>query len=185
MLKGKVNSAIVIGLLQLACTSQPIVRCEAGDWFQQGFQDALFGKTSESIQEYQQTCQSAGVTVDDKKYNLGFRNGLRRFCQPRYGYEFGLQGQEYKKTCTQKRESAFLDKYFAGRRQFLRDEISDKKGLVESITEDLTFKERELASVTTDHKNPLSDDINKLRERREKIKDEITRLAKELHALGK
>ncbi len=167
---------ITIVLILLSACSTPEIRgCREGEGYPLGYQDALYGYPKTHAGDREKACVGIGSRLDDKKYAQGFAQGLRKFCQTSYGYEFGLQGQVYQRTCPKTSEAKFLSGYLVGRKKFLNEEIKDRKGLIASINNDLRSKE----------KMSLHDDVTKLKSRRETVTNELTSLSKELDELEK
>ncbi len=178
----------------VGCASETKVNCLSANWYQRGFQDALYGKPKNPADEFGQACIKEGIPLDNAKYDQGYQAGAKTFCHPKNAYQFGLEGFEYNGTCEAPTNLSFLQKYRQGRRSFLRQEISEKKELVKTIDEDIDFKEkllkevatREMAewTVPTNKELSLSDEINKLRQKRILIESEIKVMAQELGHLG-
>lgn len=175
--------------LILSCVSEQVRECNEGDWFQQGYVDAMYGKKLVRGRERQASCKALGYDFDDKKYKNGYSSGLKKFCKTDVGYDFGLQGQVYLYTCGKSVEAQFLTGYWQGRRKFLHEEIKDKKGLIQSIENDLEFKQKQLLVYKKISKDPthkiLMEDVSKLAERKRNVASEISKLSDELSGLEK
>ena len=117
-------------LLISSCSTQTKVQCENTKWHQRGVQMALDGQTKESQNEFVNQCSSQGVAIDQAKFDQGYAYGLKLFCRPDHGYQYGLQGFEYREICDVKKRAAFLEKYLLGRKAFLNQEIHEKSRLI-------------------------------------------------------
>lgn len=162
-------------LILSGCAAKEVRGCRDGEGYSLGYQDAMYGFPQNYAQDREKACVGIGAKLDDKKYAQGFSSGLKKFCRTEYGYEFGLQGQLYQRTCPKTSESKFLSGYLNGRKKYLNEEIKDRQGLIESINSDLKSKE----------KRSLASEITKLKSRREVVASELGRLTKELDDLAK
>jgi hypothetical protein len=161
-----IKFSLIIIPFVIACSSPEVTSCKDGEGYSLGYQDALYGHAKSPTDTPEKSC---------KKYQQGFASGLKKFCRSEYGYEFGIQGQIYKKTCPKTSEEKFLNGYLSGRKKFLNDEINDRKGLIQSINSDLKIKE----------KKSVAEEVTKLKTRKDTVTQEITRLEKDLSELGK
>lgn len=157
-----ISATIVVG----SCSAPEMKSCKDGEGYNLGFQDALYGNPKPKAKDGEKSCE---------KYQQGFSSGLKKFCKSTYGYEFGIQGQIYQQSCPKNSETKFLSGYVAGRKKYLSDEINDRKGLIESINNDLKIKE----------KRSPADEVTKLKSRKELVSKELTRLTQELGRIDK
>lgn len=171
MIRVLILAALVLG----GCAGSEIRGCRDGEGYSLGYQDAMYGFTKNYAQDREKACAGIGAKLDDKKYAQGFSSGLKKFCQSEYGYEFGIQGQVYQRTCPKISEAKFLSGYLVGRKKFLNEEIKDRQGLIESINHDLKSKT----------KLSLAAEVTKLKSRRESVSNELSRLTQELDSLEK
>lgn len=178
-----------------ACSTSIKVNCLNAKWYQQGLQAALDGRPKESQDELVVQCSKEGIVVDRAKYELGYAQGLKLFCRPEHGYQYGLQGLEYREICDPTKRAAFLEKYNLGRKAFLNQEIHEKRRLIHTIAEDIDFKKRLLEDIS--QKDPeewtvpsekeagLTSEINNLNKRKTLIESEVKLMGHELSQLGK
>ncbi|MDZ4661558.1 MAG: DUF2799 domain-containing protein [Pseudomonadota bacterium] len=178
-----------------ACSTQTKVLCEDMKWYQRGVQVALDGRAKETQEEFFGQCLKEGITADRTKYYQGYSYGLKLFCRPDHGYQYGLQGLEYREICDLTKRAAFLEKYYLGRKAFLNQEIHEKRRLLHTIGEDIDFKKKLLEdanrkdfeewTVPTGNEAGLTGEINNLNRRKTLIEGEVKLMGNELSQLGK
>ncbi len=108
-----VVAVVVIGLG--GCASMNVDECATSDWFAIGHEDGSRGYTSDRFGNYRKACAKHGVTPDFQAYQSGRDQGLVEFCQPGRGFNYGVNGGQYRGVCSVEMEASFLDAYRAGR----------------------------------------------------------------------
>ncbi len=182
-------------LILSSCSTPTKITCENTKWYQRGIQAALDGLTKSSQDEFAGLCLSEGVTADRAKFDQGYASGLKVFCRPDHAYQYGLQGLEYRDICDPTKKSAFLEKYYQGRRAFLYGEIQEKRQLILTIAEDIDFKKKLLEDVSqkdveewtvpSEKETGLTSEINNLNKRKILIEGEVKLMGNALSQLGK
>jgi Protein of unknown function (DUF2799) len=122
----KLIAFLVWMLLHSGCASLSESQCAAGDWYTIGEADARNGYLPARIESHLEACAKYAVQVDPKRYRDGYQAGLRVFCTPVEGFQFGRGGGSYSGQCPRDMAAAFLSGYDLGR---------DLRALDESIRE--------------------------------------------------
>lgn len=100
------------------CASMSEEECRRANWFQQGARDALGGYSRELLHEHRKACAKAGVIPDELQYMIGYERGVRQFCTPENGLQWGLSGNRYLNTCPAELDQAFRSRYQLGKDVF-------------------------------------------------------------------
>ncbi|MBS0364681.1 MAG: DUF2799 domain-containing protein [Proteobacteria bacterium] len=93
--------------------------CRALDWRTIGYEDGVQGRSGDHIANYRQACGKYGVRTDLDLYQQGRMQGLREFCQPVNGYNFGVRGGAYYGVCPVELERPFLSAFDAGHQLYV------------------------------------------------------------------
>ncbi|HEX5419863.1 MAG TPA: DUF2799 domain-containing protein [Gammaproteobacteria bacterium] len=88
--------------------------CQVADWRTVGFTDGAAGRPVSAIGGYRQDCSKYGIAPNLDSYRQGYDAGVREFCTPGKGFEFGSQGGQYSGMCPADLEPAFLTAYHDG-----------------------------------------------------------------------
>lgn len=185
---------MVFGLLA-SCSTTSSVLCEKTNWYQRGIQLALDGQKKESQESQINECSKANLTNTRTRFDQGYAYGLKLFCRPDHAYQYGLQGLEYREICDSTKRAAFIEKYLLGRKNFLHQEIHEKKRLLSTIDDDIDFKKKLLQdigqkeldewTVPSEKEAGLTDEINDLNKRKVLVEGELKLMGSELSQLGK
>ncbi len=98
--------------------------CHTADWYQSGFNDGLSAR-GEKIDQHYSACSEYQISVDQKQYRNGYRDGLRRYCTPVNGWNRGYRVSTYSNFCAQDLEKKFLTAYSAGKKyKYLINDIN-------------------------------------------------------------
>ena len=128
----------VIGLS--GCASMNADECVASDWFAIGHEDGSRGYTSDRFGNYRKACVKHGVSPDFQAYQNGRDQGLVEFCQPGRGFNYGVNGGQYRGVCSVEMEAGFLEAYRSGR------QLHTLRANVSTVNSQIYNKERELKS---------------------------------------
>lgn len=120
------------------CASMSADECMTGDWHAIGFEDGARGYTADRLGERRKACAKHGVTPDFNAYRAGHKEGLRDFCQPSRGFDFGARGGNYSGVCAADQEVAFLDAYRSGY------QLYNLRSRVDSATSQINAAKNEL-----------------------------------------
>jgi len=148
-------------------------------WEGVGVRDAMMGKTP-TVDSYLELCKQHYFTeVNTKDFFIGYKKGLKDFCTKASGYEFGLKGGLYNKTC-KRGERSFLKAYAVGRdvRTANHLEANYKAALsrVANITQSIAKKHSEIESLNGD----VEDALKRYRSEKEDLDDDIESKTSEL-----
>ena len=87
--------------------------------------------------------------LDPSKRKAKYQEGLVVFCTNDSGYSYGKSGHVYQKVCSPQLELQFLPGYQKGRREYLTDQLANKKALVANQKhelQELTTQQSHLAN---------------------------------------
>ncbi len=116
--------------------------CEELSWQNVGYQSVVNTHNEDFITKYSEQCSQYGIKTNLAEVKKGQKKAIKTFCHFNNGYEIGLKGQAYNKSCEQTNNS-FTIAYQIGYQQFLlnkkiesaeskinelEDEIEDLKG---------------------------------------------------------
>lgn len=96
-----------------ACETMSADDCASADWAALGYQDAA-NNGAERLTARAQACAAANITPDSSAYSRGFAEGMRQFCSPRNGFEFGARGGTLSGSCPSEIDDEFQAAYFDG-----------------------------------------------------------------------
>ncbi len=90
--------------------------CMTDSWYDVAFKGAMNNHDrADHIKDVTNTCGKLGIGVDLDVYEQGFQDGMRQFCEPNNGYQWGLQGRAYNGVCA---SPAFSAAYRDGQEDF-------------------------------------------------------------------
>ncbi len=90
-------------------------QCMAGDWQTLGYRDGVNGQRSTALLAHQDACGEHGIVPDRHGYMLGWKEGVREFCEPHNGFVVGERGQAYYNVCPEDLRGDFLAAFQQGR----------------------------------------------------------------------
>ena len=96
-----------------ACATRPPDPCRANDWYAIGYEDGRAGRAAESVTGPEHGCPAGLAEPELARYRLGREAGFSVYCEPRTGFQLGMEGHEYAGGCPA--EAAFLRAYSHGR----------------------------------------------------------------------
>ena len=97
------------------CATRPPDPCRANDWYAIGYEDGRAGRLAESVPVPGQGCLAGLAEPELARYRLGREAGLSVYCEPRTGFQLGMEGHEYAGGCPAPAEAAFLRAYNHGK----------------------------------------------------------------------
>ena len=108
--------AILLGTsLLTSCASLDESECLLADFRFLGEEDGEKGRPRTRIDTYEKDCASYGLAVDRQAYAQGWEVGIVRFCTRDNGYEYGLEGNHYQRSCPVELADVFFNAYQLGR----------------------------------------------------------------------
>lgn len=131
--------------------------CATSDWRAVGLDDGLAGESRTRRDARATTCAENSAAADLAAYDVGYAEGNNTFCQPKGGYEHGLEGKQYQFVCSDELEPMFVFSYEVGYgeyeiKQALRDADRDLNKMernMRTAQEDVQRLERQYNSATT------------------------------------
>jgi len=119
-LKLVVVAAILLGVA--GCSGNPSVsesQCIAGDWQTVGYRDGVNGLRSTQLLQHQDACMQYDVMPDRDTYMVGWKQGVREYCNPHNAFVTGERGQRYYNVCPAAMDHNFQVAYQEGRKLYL------------------------------------------------------------------
>ncbi len=101
-------------VLLAGCTGFSQQECQVGDWRTVGFTDGAAGRPVTAIGNYRQACSKYGIAPNLESYRGGYDEGVREFCRPAKGFEYGRSGGRYAGVCPADLEPDFVAAYRQG-----------------------------------------------------------------------
>lgn len=113
------------------CASMGKDECLTANWQMIGYEDGSKGQPASRIGEHRKACAKHGVQPDMEAYTAGRNDGLKEFCRPDRGYQYGLQGNVYGGVCPRELEGPYNNAYTLGRNTYLAGKkvISTQKSI--------------------------------------------------------
>ena len=167
-------------------------QCAAGDWQTLGYSDGARGYRSSQLLAHQDACGKHGVVPDRNGYMVGWKEGIREYCEPNNGFSVGERGYQHNNACPAELREDFLHAYKEGRSLYLvrvevvrlEKEISRKAHHLEQVkTEMVSAATAQLNSeLTPSARVDLLARIGRLNDEKRKLQAEIPQLEAELAA---
>ena len=180
----------IIALLGLGgCASMSADECAMSDWRTIGFEDGALGYTADRLGSHRKACAKHGVAPDFEAYQAGWREGVRRFCQPSRGFNLGASGARYNGICPSDMEPDFVDAYNTGHKLYnLRANVSKANSQIAARNAALERNEKRIREVeaaliardtSAEDRVLLLVELKELSEETGKIEAEIVALVEE------
>lgn len=103
-----------LALTLAACASMNESQCASADWYDRGVRDGSDGRHQDRYQAYNKDCAEFGVQVDSKAWLSGWEIGIDQYCTRDNGYQVGLRGGSYARSCPQASQDTFLAAFQLG-----------------------------------------------------------------------
>jgi hypothetical protein len=114
--------AVAVLLAVAGCSGNPSVtesQCIAGDWQTVGYRDGVNGLRSTQLLQHQDACVQHDVMPDRATYMVGWKQGVREYCNPHNAFTTGERGQRYYNVCPASMDHEFQEAYQEGRELYL------------------------------------------------------------------
>ncbi|QHS10846.1 DUF2799 domain-containing protein [Sinimarinibacterium sp. NLF-5-8] len=110
--------ALFLGAVLAAggCATLDESSCRSGDWQQIGYADGVNGQSASRLADHGKACARYGIAADQTGWQLGYAQGLGRYCTAENGYVQGRDGRSYGNVCPAALDAQFRPAYDAGRR---------------------------------------------------------------------
>ena len=162
-------ATLLAAVLLSGCASLDESECLLADFRYLGEEDGEKGRPRTRINTYESDCAAHGLSVDRQAYALGWEVGIVKFCTRDNGYEFGLEGNHYQRSCPVELADTFFNAYQLGRA------VYDAETEVERLETQISRLGDKLA------KDDLKSEKRKeLREDREDAKDDLRQAKRDL-----
>ncbi len=164
------TTLITLGAAVLAsCASLDESECLLADFRFLGEEDGEKGQPRTRIDTYETDCAEYGLDVDRQAYALGWEVGIVRFCTRENGYEYGLAGNFYQRSCPVELADEFSNAYQLGRA------VYNARSEVDRLEAEITRLGDKLA-----RDDLKSEKRAELREEREDAKDDLRKAERQL-----
>jgi hypothetical protein len=183
-----VTSFALIAIIQ-GCATMNQEECLVSDWQTIGYEDGVQGRTGDRIGTYRKACAKHGVSPDFESYQAGRTEGLKEFCQPDNGFEYGAKGNSYRGVCPADLADEFVAAYQNGRKLYELEsgvrsatrQLSARRKRLDQIDEVIGANSVRLVSdgATSSERVNLLIETNNLAEERGRVKAEIDELIEE------
>lgn len=111
--------AMALALMQLhGCSALAPGHCEQPDWYAQGYQDGLAGRTGSEVPGSKAVCGES-VEASRAAYVRGNEAGLRQYCAPANGFTLGSSGEPFHEVCPSALRSEFIAAYKTGQQLYV------------------------------------------------------------------
>jgi hypothetical protein len=144
MRSGLFISTVALAVLASGCATMNQQECLVSDWRSVGYEDGVQGRTADRIGVYRRDCAKHGVSPDLSTYQVGRAEGLREFCQPDNGFDYGSKGNTYRGVCPADLADDFMASYRMGR------QLYELKAGVQSASRQLSSRRRRLEQIDED-----------------------------------
>jgi hypothetical protein len=171
------------------CASMNESECLVSDWQSVGYEDGAQGRTAGHIGNYRKACAKHGVSPDLSAYQEGRAQGLKEFCQPENGFDYGSRGGNYRGVCPADMSDEFLASYRQGRELYELEadvrsasrQLSSRRSRLEEIDQDILSSSAAIISdgSTAEERLSLMLRTKNLAEERGRVSAEIDRLVGE------
>ncbi|MEM8766911.1 MAG: DUF2799 domain-containing protein [Pseudomonadota bacterium] len=177
-------------------------QCAVGDWETIGYRDGVNGQRSTRLLAHQDACMKHGFSPDREEYMLGWEQGVREYCDPNNGFHIGSRGGNHANVCPSDLKAGFLTAYRDGKTLYdARLAVANLEWEIDQKTNRLAEVKSQIVSVaaaqlstelTAADRIELGDQLRRLYEEQELLKDEIPELearladkSRELDALNR
>ena len=165
-------------------------QCIASDWQTLGYRDGINGVNSSQLLAHQDACVKHGIIPDREGYMLGWREGIREYCQPYNAFNVGQRGVRYDNICPNDMQADFIAAYKDGRALFkARAEVNRLQNLIarnesrrEHVKAELLVAMAEQLNpmITTQERVALLARMQRLNEEQRRIRRDLPHLRYEL-----
>ena len=123
-------SSSLVGCISFGMTEK---KCQELNAYEYGNKTALHEIDENIFNKHKKRCtQKYQITLNQINYDKGYKQGIKELCTHQGGYNLGLSGTVYRKTCSKKSEPEFLTGYKDGRIEHLEKEVANWKAKVRS-----------------------------------------------------
>ncbi len=178
----------VFSLLILSgCASMSESECQVANWRIIGAEDGAAGYNPDArLSRHRKACAKYGISPNYDQYQLGYEDGIVRFCTASNGFFRAKGGYQYTGICPSDLEDDFLAGYRPGRELFeINSDISRLEGNVTKAKSELKELEERAnaaeAGLIADGKTPqerqqLLQELRDAQQERGRLEEEIRNL---------
>jgi len=168
----------VIALTQVTCATIEKDECAVANWYELGRADGERGRKATREASYRGDCAKFGIPIDGNSYRNGWESGIRRYCTPENGFDRGVNGRFYNRSCPANLAEQFEQPYELGREiyeldrsvqavQLKIDELNDTldtEDLPKELRRDLRRERRSLRDERREYRGALDFAISDARQ---------------------
>lgn len=128
----KTSSIIIISsLISLTsgCSVLTKIDCKSTNLYQLGYNDGKNGNEIQNLDNKIKQCNSVEITLDAKKYQAGYSEGIHQYCSLANAYYLGLNGFTYKQVCPKKYQNKLNNEWTKGASFFCTEKNGYKIGI--------------------------------------------------------
>jgi hypothetical protein len=177
-MKNNLLLVLIAGLLA-SCASMNEKECLNAEWKLIGFEDGSQGKPESSIGNYRKDCAKVNVVPDLARYQLGHKEGARKYCVKNTAYQTGVSGGAYYAVCPADLEQNFLKAYRDGQVLFaVNRDLQNSQARINQFQNDLNALQKDIKA----HEQAIVDANSSSKQRRENL-DAIKALRDQVNSL--
>lgn len=130
-----------------ACATLDKGECLSANWHEIGYKDGAKGFKPERYQKHNEACEEHNIRVNTADYHDGWGEGIQQYCTEDNGWQKGLEGKTYHKSCPIHLERTFFNAYQLGRGIYEKEQrledINDKlERIADKLADDDTSSDR-------------------------------------------
>lgn len=119
--------SVIFLMVASGCATLSKDECLTADWQIIGYEDGLKGSSANKIGEHRESCAKHGISPDKTAYDLGYDEGVRRYCSLSLGLQSGQNGSSVLRVCPQ--DSDFHLGYAQGLEKYCTYDTGYEEGL--------------------------------------------------------
>lgn len=125
-----------------ACATLEKDECAVVNWYDLGVKDGQDGQRVTRADTYRNDCAKFGIPIDAQSFRAGWDVGIRQYCTPDVGFDQGIRGQRYRRSCPAGLAGAFEPPYELGRLiHDLNESNKDLAARIEVLSDDLAVED--------------------------------------------
>ncbi|WP_137939001.1 DUF2799 domain-containing protein [Chitinivorax sp. B] len=101
------------------CAGLSQQQCLKRDWYHNGMADALDGRSTNQLDDYEKQCLKHGIKPDRQRYREGYADGRRDYCTAGNGYRLGLHDMPPRtEWCSNDDFTPFRESFESGQKKY-------------------------------------------------------------------
>jgi hypothetical protein len=168
-----------IALTQISCATLEKDECAVANWYELGRADGERGRKVTRATSYREDCAKFGIPIDGNGYRAGWDLGIRQYCTPKNGFDRGINGRFYNRSCPANLAGQFEQPFNLGREihdldrsvqatQLKIDQLNvelDADGVPREIRKELRRERRSLRQERREYRETLDYAVSEARQR--------------------